>query len=203
MSAALHKSNAIAESTVATLDARRAAQGVQVRCLCRAAAVDPTTYWRLIKGHVIPQRRTLIKLARALDRIEAGAGAAAEEPKPSVVDAFWRIAVAFFARELGAEPGRALDDLGQSCPQDPAWLAASRARQLAFYLTHTELSVSLSALAAAVGTSKQRVHKAVNRVEDLRDVVDLDALLERASAYLTGRPAPAATSGTVAKGMVA
>jgi len=160
------------------LDTRRRALGVTVTKLLAEAGVDPRVWERGLAGHVTPQQRTLIKLARALDR------------------------VAFCAREVGAEPRRALDARGQSCPQDPAWLAASRARQLAFYAAHVELQVSLSALAAALGTSKQRVHKAVNRVEDLRDLVDLDALLDRASAYLTGRPAPAATSGTVAKGML-
>lgn len=183
------------------IERRRRELNVSLSTLLSSAGVSARTWDYIRAGHVTPQQRTLIKLCRALDRIEAGAGAAVEEPRPTVVDAFWRMAVAFFARELGAEPGRALDDLGQSCPQDPAWLAASRARQLAFYVTHTELSVSLSALAAAVGTSKQRVHKAVNRVEDLRDVVDLDALLDRASAYLTRRPVPA-TTGTFGKGMV-
>lgn len=202
MVAALGKSNAIASSTDAVLQhlsQRLAENNLAPRDLCLAAGVNPATYWRISTGRCQAQRRTLVKLQRALDRIEAGA--AAEDPKPTIVAAFWRVAVAWFARELGADPALALDDRGHSCPSDDAWLIGSRARQLASYLTHVELSVSLSGLARALGTSKQRIHKAVNRIEDLRDVLDLDGLLARASAFLSGRQPPAST-GTIGKGIV-
>ncbi|MFG1300338.1 hypothetical protein V5F49_11145 [Xanthobacter sp. V3C-3] len=191
MTIALAKSNAIALSTVAGVEARRATLGIDLGELCRAASVNPVTYWRALTERVTPQRRTLVKLARALDQL-AGT-APPPPPAPAVVAAFWRAAVLYLAHEVGADPARALGDDGQSCPLDPAWLAASRARQLAFYLAHVELSVSHSAIAAAVGTTKQRVHKAVNRVEDLRDDAAIDALLERASAFLSGRAAAPVT----------
>lgn len=201
MSIALAKSNAIALSTVEAIEARRERIGIAVRDLCSAAHVDPSTYWRVVRDHVTPQRRTLVKLSRALEQL-AGARPTEAPPAPApVVAAFWRAAVLFLAHELGADPARALDDGGQSCPQDPAWLTASRARQLAFYLAHVEFGLSPSALAVAIGTSKQRVHKAVGRVEDLRDDTDLDALLDRAAAFLSGRHPPAPT-GTIGKGIV-
>ena len=174
--------------TIHSFDQKRVSLGIPLHQLLLEAHVSRPTWYRVRSGEVTPQRRTLVKLSRALDRL-AGAPVE-EEPALPMVAAFWRAAVWFLAHELGADPARALDDAGQSCPQDPDWLKASRARQLAFYLAHTELSVSHSTLAAAVGTSKQRVHKAVMRVEDLRDELDLDALLDRASATLAGRLPP-------------
>lgn len=200
MTAVLPKSNGIPQSTVAELNARRIDLGVQIKDLCHTASVGAQTYWRMVRGLVEPQRRTLVKLSRALDRLSGTAPA--PEPAPKVVAAFYRAAALFLAHELGADPGLVLGDEGQSCPQDPAWLRASRARQAAFYLAHVELGVTHSALAAAVGTTKQRVHKAVNRIEDLRDDEGLDALLERASAFFSGRRPPAETAGTVGKGIV-
>lgn len=200
MTVALAKSNAIALSTVAGVEAKRSALGIDLGELCRTASVNPVTYWRALTKRVTPQRRTLVKLSRALDRL-AGA-APPTPPAPKVIAAFYRAAALFLARELGADPKLVLGDEGQSCPQDPAWLRASRARQAAFYLAHVELGVTHSALAVAVGTTKQRVHKAVNRIEDLRDDEGLDALLERTSAFLSGRRPPAETAGTIGKGIV-
>lgn len=212
MTLALAKSNAIALSTVAGVEAKRSALGIDLGELCRAASVNPVTYWRALTQRVTPQRRTLVKLSRALDRLAGTAPAPA--PAPKVIAAFYRAAALFLAHELGADPGLVLGDEGQSCPQDPAWLRASRARQAAFYLAHVELGVTHSALAVAVGTTKQRVHKAVNRIEDLRDDEGLDALLERTSAFLSGRQPPAVTApplrnglppapgGTIGKGIV-
>jgi len=191
---------ALSTDALAELDARRRTLGISRRRWLAEANIDVRVWERARAGQCEPQHRTLVKLSRALDRIAAGGPAPAAPP--SMVAAFWRIAVAFFARELGADPALALDDRGQSCPQDPAWLSASRARQLAFYVTHVELSVTLSALAAAIGTSKQRVHKAVCRVEDLRDVLDLDVLLDRASTFLSGRTVATSTAGTFGKGIV-
>lgn len=190
MSLALGKSNCgaiVNRSPVADLDDRRRALGIALHALLAAAGVGSRTWDYLRAGATVPQRRTLVKLSRALDQLAGAAPPPA--PAPAVVAAFWRAAVLFLAHEVGADPARALGDDGQSCPQDPAWLAASRARQLAFYLAHVELRVSHSALAVAVGTTKQRVHKAVNRVEDLRDDDAIDALLERTSAFLSGRAA--------------
>lgn len=180
------------------LDQRRRSLGLSLNDLLAAAAVSMRTWYRLRAGHVTPQRRTLVKLSRALDRLSGAAPA--PPPAPGMIAAFYRAAALFIAGELGADPALALGDEGQSCPQDPRWLKAARVRQLAFYLAHVELGVSLSALAAAVGTTKQRVHKAVGRVEDLRDDAALDGLLERTSAFLSGRQP--ATQAPFGKGIV-
>ncbi|GLI25622.1 hypothetical protein GGQ86_000391 [Xanthobacter flavus] len=215
MTLALAKSNCgatVNRSPIADLDDRRRTLGIALHALLSAAGVAARTWDYLRAGHVTPQRRTLVKLSRALDRLAGTAPAPA--PAPKVVAAFYRAAALFLAHELGADPRLVLGDEGQSCPQDPAWLRASRARQAAFYLAHVELGVTHSALAVAVGTTKQRVHKAVNRIEDLRDDEGLDALLERTSAFLSGRQPPAVTSppprnglppapgGTIGKGIV-
>ena len=187
MSAPGGKSNCGAKvncSGFAALDARRREMGVPVKCMLVAAGVAPRTWDYMRAGAVTPQRRTLVKLSRALDRLSRGAPVA---PPPSMIAAAWRACVLYLAGELGADPARALDARGPSCPLDPAWLVAARARQLALYLVHVELCASFSALAAAIGSSKQRVQKAVRRVEDLRDAPDTDALLSRTTAFLTGR----------------
>lgn len=199
MTVALTKSNGIPQSTVAALNARRAAQGVRIKDLCHAASVGAQTYWRMVRGLAEPQRRTLVKLERALDRIERGAPL--EQP-PHIIASFWCVATLFFAAELDVSPDIALAPDGASCPEDPVWLAGSRARQLGFYLTNTELGVSVTQLAKACGTTKQRVHKAVNRIEDLRDDPAIDQLLDRASVHLSGRQPPAVTAGTIGKGIV-
>ncbi|MEW6256553.1 MAG: hypothetical protein AB1592_11400 [Pseudomonadota bacterium] len=178
------KSNAKAKSTVGTIEAARVVAGLTVKALCGAATVDVSTYWRILGGQSAPQRRTIVKLTRALDRL---AGTVPPAPPPAVVAATWRAAVLCLCHAIGAEPALALDASGHSSPEDKAWMRAARARQLAFYLVHVELGVGFAELAAAVGSSKQRVHKAVRKVEDLRDDPEIDALIERTAAAITGR----------------
>ncbi|CAA0096078.1 Uncharacterised protein [Starkeya nomas] len=167
------------------IDARRRDMGVSLEALLAAARISARTWDYLRAGRTRPQPRTLIKLSRALDRLATGEPTA---PPPPMVAAFWRAAVLFLCAELGADAQIALaPDEGSSRPMDPAWMKAARARQLAFYLTHVELQVSLTALAEACRTSKQRVHKAARTVEDLRDDPSIDALLTRAAAAVTGK----------------
>lgn len=179
---------AVQSSTVlaiGAIDLRRRDLGVTLEALLAAARVSARTWDYLRAGRTRPQPRTLIKLSRALDRLATGEPAS---PPASQVSASWRLAVLFLSAELGADADLALrPDDGVSRPFDPAWMKAARARQLAFYLVHVELQVSLTALAEACGTTKQRVHKAARTVEDLRDKQEIDALLSRAAAAVTGR----------------
>ncbi|WGD31303.1 helix-turn-helix domain-containing protein [Ancylobacter sp. WKF20] len=178
------KSNGRSLSTVPAIEALRQRAGHTMMALCVAAGIGERTYRRLISGECEPQPRTLIKLSRALDHLGSGSS---PSPRPVLIFAFWRAAVLFLSTELGADAALALaDDNGCSRPMDPAWLKAARARMLAFYLAHVELQVSLTALAEACGTSKQRVHKATRTVEDMRDDPAIDALLTRAAVAVTG-----------------
>lgn len=181
---AICKSNDRSSSTVAEIELRRQALQVSRLALCLAANVGERTYRRLVTGAVVSQRGTVIRLRRALDQLS---GAPKPAPAPSIVAAFWRSAVICLCHELKADVTLALDESRHSSPEDPEWVRAARARQCAFYLAHVEFSVGFADLAAAVGSSKQRVHKAVRRIEDLRDDPDLDALLERTAAAITGR----------------
>lgn len=202
MSLALGKSNCgaiVNRAPILELNERRKALGIATHVMLAAAAVSARTWDYLRAGHTLPQRGTLIRLERALDRIERGAPL--EQP-PHIIASFWCVATLFFAAELDVSPDIALAPDGASCPEDPVWLAGSRARQLGFYLTNTELGVSVTQLAKACGTTKQRVHKAVNRIEDLRDDPAIDQLLDRASVHLSGRQPPAVTAGTIGKGIV-
>lgn len=182
---AFGKSNGRSSSTVTEIELRRQALSVSRLTLCLAANVGERTYRRLVTGAVVSQRGTLIRLRRALDQL-AGAPAPAA-PAPSIVAAFWRSAVICLCHELKADVTLALDETRHSSPEDQDWVRAARARQCAFYLAHVEFSVGFAELAAAIGSSKQRVHKAVRRIEDLRDDPELDALLERTAAAITGR----------------
>lgn len=180
------KSNDRSLSTVSAIEALRQAAGHKIQGLCFAAGIGERTYRRLVTGECQPQPRTLIKLSRALDRLSSGEP---PSPPPALIAAFWRAAVLVFCAETHADATVALaPDDGTSRPMDPAWMKAARARQLAYYLTHVELQVSLTALAEACGTSKQRVHKAASTVEDRRDDPEIDALLSRAAAAVTGMP---------------
>lgn len=180
------KSNCRQLSTVSAIEALRRAAGHNMQSLCFAAGVSVRAYRDIVRGKAEPQPRTLIKLSRALDRLSSGEP---PSPPPALIAAFWRAAVLVFCAETHADATLALaPDDGTSRPMDPAWMKAARTRQLAFYLTHVELQVSLTALAEACSTSKQRVHKAASTVEDRRDDPVIDALLSRAAAAVTGMP---------------
>lgn len=70
---------------------------------------------------------------------------------------------------------------------DPEWVAASRARDAALYLTNTLCNVPQATLARATGLSRPAVHFAICRVEDGRDDPQFDAELRSVVRMTAGR----------------
>ena len=67
---------------------------------------------------------------------------------------------------------------------------ASLARQVAIYLTHVAFELSLARTAAAFGRDRSTAAYACHRIEDRRDDVRFDGLLDELEACLRAAPAP-------------
>lgn len=181
----LRKSNARAKSTegIAGIERRRAALAVSQARLCQEAGIAESTYWRASGGST-PQRRILVRLSRALDRIEAGRKAAPLD----VVTGFYRSACVIFAGELGADAAGALAAPCARSNLDPRNRLAGKARRLAFYLTLNAYEVPRADLARAIGYSKQAASAALADIEDARgEDASLDDTINRIGHLLTGR----------------
>jgi transcriptional regulator with XRE-family HTH domain len=172
------------ESKISQIDRRRQLCGISQAKLCREAEINGETYTLIKNGETQPQRRILIRLARALDRL---AGSAAPAPAPEIVAGLYRAAVVTFAGELGADVTLALR--AQSLSNfDAANRAAGKARRLAFDVTVNAFEVPRAAACAAVGYSKQAASKALKEIEDAREAdAALDRLILRVGALLTGK----------------
>ena len=60
-----------------------------------------------------------------------------------------------------------------------------QARQVAMYLTHVGLEMSLSRVASAFARDRSTVAHACHRIEEMRDEADFDAWLDRLEEGLT------------------
>lgn len=180
------KSNPYGKSTEAEInkiDRRRQACGISQAALCREAEISGETYSNAKSGETQPQRRILVRLARALDRLAGSAPL----PPAEIVAGLYRAAVVTFAAELGADVTLALRSQSLS-NLDAANRAAGRARRLAFYVTVNAYELPRPIVSAAVGYSKQAASKALKEVEDARDAdAALDRLIMRVGELLTGK----------------
>jgi transcriptional regulator with XRE-family HTH domain len=171
------------EHSFPAIERRRDALHISQADLCREAAFDAKAYSNIKKGRARPQRRTLIRLARALDRLIYRAPA----PSPDMVNGFYRGACVLFARELNLDPAAVLGEAIKSRSNlNPHVAAAARCRRLAFYLTVNAYDVPRSVVARVIGYGKQAASKALREIEDRRDDPDFDALVRRAALLLTG-----------------
>ena len=62
----------------------------------------------------------------------------------------------------------------------------ARARQVAMYLSHVVLGMSLARIASATGRDRSTVAYSCHRIEDFRDSPDVDEWLEDLEARLRG-----------------
>lgn len=171
------------EPNIAAIERRRALLHITQTELCREAAIDKGTYSLIKRGKRTPQRRILIRLARALDRLIYRRPA----PAPDMVQGFYRGACVLFAREFGLDPGAVVGEAVASRSNlDPKVAAAARARRLAFYLTVNAYDVPRSIVARQVGFSKQAASKALKEIEDARDEPAFNAIVTRIAELLTG-----------------
>lgn len=179
------KSNAHAKSTegFAGVERRRKAARLAISALARAAGISESTYTRLLQHKSTPQRRILIRLNAALDRM-AGQPA---RPSADIIAGLYRAALVTFAAELGADVALALTAVSLS-NLDEANRRAGRARRLAFYVTVNAYEIPRPDVSRAVGYSKQAASKALREIEDMRgDNAEINALVLRVGNLLTGK----------------
>lgn len=77
----------------------------------------------------------------------------------------------------------------------------ARARQVAMYLAHTQLSFSLARVGTAFGRDKSTVSHAVHQIEDLRDDLAFDDWLEELEQALGALNSSASRSSEVLSGV--
>lgn len=179
------KSNSYQGSTEGfpAIEAMRGLAKLSQSALCREAGVDVKTYCNIKLGNTQPQRRILIRLSAALDRLAGKT----PPPPPEIVAGLYRAALCTFAAELGADVKLALQAKSLS-NFDAGNRAAGLARRLAFYVTVNAFDVPRPEVARAVGYTKQAASKALKEIEDARgDNAVLDALILRVGELLTGR----------------
>lgn len=171
------------EAEFGAIERRRVALHIGQNDLCREAAISEGTYRNIKRRKTTPQRRILIRLARALDRLIYRAPA----PSPDMVTGFYRGACALFARELGLDPAAVIGQaIASRSNLDKGNVAAARARRLAFYLTVNAFDVPRSIVARQVGFTKQAASKALKEIEDMRDDATFNAIVTRGAQILTG-----------------
>lgn len=167
-------------ATVQRIENARAQKKIPHSQLCRAAGVKPITWSRARRGTQDPQRETLQALERACATVIP------RSPAPErVLAGLFHAAFRLIALEQGIsrELMEAVD-LTVQRPADADWLAVSRARSMAIYIVAVEHEVPHSLLAGIAGISKQKIGKALERVENWRDDAAIDAMLERVRAIV-------------------
>ena len=73
--------------------------------------------------------------------------------------------------------------------------STARARQVAMYLSHVVLGMSLARIATAMGRDRSTVAYSCHRIEDFRDSPDVDHWLEDLEKRLRGAALPACSDG--------
>ncbi len=161
--------------------------GWSQRTLALRAGTKPDVYYRAARGKVVPRARTLRRWAMALALPEPSARAVPDMTQALILATFRGFA-AHFAALHGLDAATALaSDPGLRANASASWRDAARVRELAVYCTVTELNLSGSKVAAAIGLTKQAVSLMLRRVEDLRDQPVWDAQIAAAAALISGR----------------
>lgn len=169
-----------ADTRVAAIDRARLRAGMSHEELCRAARAGLRNWFRLRRGDHRPSEALLA-------RLEAAVAGAVPAPRPALVRSYHRLVMRLLAAAQGLDPDAvAAVDLSVQRPMVQEWLRAARIHNMAIYLTTVELEVSNLELGRALGLSREAVRKARNRIEDLRDDPEVDALLARATQQARG-----------------
>lgn len=151
---------------IVAIDQQRGRCGLTHRALCDLSGLHPTHWYDLRRGTVRPTKRTLLRLQRAFSRRRRPC------PAPVLAHFFWTVA-GLFGEAYGLAPAAVFNN-----PKDPRGMAA-KCRRLATYVLTVELCVDNVDLAAALGQSRQNIHKGRHIVELRRDDANIDALIER------------------------
>lgn len=169
-----------AGAEIAAINKKREKLGIGHEKFAQKAGISFWTWRDLRRGTYKPTPATLKKLQAAL--VEAP-----EAKPPRIVKGFHRLVMIEIARTQTVDISALLAT--DFSVQRPAaeWLAASRLRRMAIYITAVELEVDNAALARALGLSREAVRKARIAVEDLRDADPaIDALLDTIALQVRG-----------------
>lgn len=170
------------------LDQRRAAIGASRAAWAAEASVSERNLIRIARGLHVPPDATLARLKRALDRLDAGRGAASGVLAPEVVRSIFNgfLLSACAAFGVPAEIALALDPATapRGATADEATRRAHRARAVALYLANVQAGLSQSQLAKALRIDKAAVSRALTRLEDAREEDGFEALVQRAARLM-------------------
>ena len=168
------------DARITRINARRAEMVVSHEELCRRAAAGTRNWFRLLRGEQVPTDALVKRLETALT-----------DPKPArpkqIIASYHRLVMILLATEQKFPVEKLMaTDFSVQRPQVPDWLIAARIQNMAIYITTVELEVENADFARAVGITRQAVHKARNKVEDLRDDPAIDELLARVTLQVRG-----------------
>jgi len=171
---------------LAIIEARRIELGVTITALERAAGLATRHYYKLLRGVWPASPATLARLKMALQ--QARKGVAAPDRPAKLAEIAYRTVLALAAREIGTWAGAAqVSDPSRRATQDPAWVEAAEARELAVYLLHCGCGISQTDVGAVAGMTKQAVSQAVQRIENRADEGSaFAAMVERLTAQIVG-----------------
>ncbi len=160
----------------------RRAKGLSVFALCRAASVQPSTWWRLRTGRTARIRRgTVQKLLAALNDKPVERIALDDHHAPRVIRAIYRGHVLHIAALFGLR--------GEDVLDRPEAREFWEVRALAMSCTSTDFGIRGADLARAIGVSKQVVSWNLKKAEDMRDDPKVDALVERMGRLIAAKEA--------------
>lgn len=168
-------------------DTARQLAGLSIEQVAVEAGFSASTYRRWRRRRVAPDF-AIARLAAAIKRLSRADAAGNGADVAALVEATYGGFLAAVCAQLRLDVAtvRVADpSLGQNTGS--GGVAASRARQLAIYLTNTALGVRQCVLARVIGITPAGVCIALRNIEDMRDDPAFDALVEAAARQVTGR----------------
>jgi transcriptional regulator with XRE-family HTH domain len=175
---------AVVDPRIAAFDRARAVRGVSHQKLCAVAGINPATWRALRAGEQGPKPATL-------KRLEAVLKAVLPKPKVLPIAAMVRAAEQLLADVIARDPALvdAVTYRRANRKVAPATMAEGRLRTLALYVVAVEVEVGNADIAAALGMTRQNVHKARNMIEELADNPRVRSLLDHVAGVLRGEGA--------------
>ncbi|EKS26705.1 helix-turn-helix domain-containing protein [Afipia felis] len=170
-----------AAAQIIAINKKREDLGIGHEKFAQKAGISFWTWRDLRRGAFRPTPATLKKLRAALGEVP-------EAKPPQVVKGFHRLVMIEIARTQQIDIETVLTtDFTVQRPHAPQWLASSRVRLMAIYITAVELEVGNADLARALGVSREAVRKARMKIEDLREADHaVNDLLDRIAGQVRG-----------------
>lgn len=152
------------DTAMQAIERKRLAMKIDVKALCVQAGVGRQTYYDALSGLHAPRRETVTRLNHALALFKRALDG---DMSPLSASAAYKCALALAAGQLGADANAVLrSDPGRKATADPAWLAESRVRRLAYWITSGQLGFRVTDVGHAAGVAKQAVSLGIKAIED-------------------------------------